>query len=360
MRPGHRRSGIRIRKYTGKIVASVGTILAAGLGAAAFYIGRNTTYWQCARRKLDRAGFVEKSVMIDGAKLNYAQGPKNGPPLVLIHGQMKDWTTYMRVLPELAEHFQVYAVDCYGHGRSDRAVERYSNVAMGRDLATFLRTVVAEPAFVSGNSSGGLLGIQIANEAPELVRKLILEDPPLFSSLHPRFADTAGYDLPHIAHDFLNSDETDFPAYYVSQSAFIDLFGDLAPTMIRSALAQRAQHPPQPIRWWYMPPAMNDMFRVLDQYDPRIGEAFYTGAWHTDFDHAEALAALRVPTVLIHANWQLDESGTTMLGAMDAREAARAAELIDDVDFRRVDAGHAVHFDAPRLYIKILMETAAH
>src|SRR5699024_10720990 len=111
--------------------------------------------------------------MIDGAKLHYAQGPNNGPALLLIHGQMKDWTTYMRVLPELAKHFQVYAVDCYGHGHSDRAdlkvlgkfwkyphiggpelakhfqvyavdcyghghsdraVQRYSNVAMGRDL----------------------------------------------------------------------------------------------------------------------------------------------------------------------------------------------------------------------------------
>lgn len=297
--------------------------------------------------------------MIDGAKLNYAQGPNNGPPLMLLHGQMKDWTTYMRVLPELAEHFQVYAVDCYGHGRSDRAVDRYSNVAMGRDLTEFLRTVIGEPAFVTGNSSGGLLGIQIANEAPELVRKLILEDPPLFSSLHPRFAHTAGYDLPRIAHEFLNSDETDFPAYYVSESAFIGLFGDLAPKMIRSALAQRAQQPRQPIRWWYMPPAMNEMFRVLDRYDPRFGEAFYSGAWHVDFDHAEALTALTVPTVLLHANWQLDESGTTLLGAMDDGEAAKAAELINDVDFRRVNAGHAVHFDKPRLFANILVDVAA-
>lgn len=349
---------IRIRQHTGKIAASLGALLAVALTTAALFIRHNTTYWPRARRRLDRAGFVEKSVLIDGAKINYAQGPANGPPLLLIHGQMVDWTTYMRVLPELAQHFQVYAVDCYGHGASDRAVDRYSNVAMGRDLTSFLRTVIAEPAFVCGNSSGGLLSIQIANEAPELVRKLILEDPPLFSSLHPRFINTAGYDLPRIAHEFLNSTETDFSAYYVKHSAFIGLFGDLAPTMIRGALAQRKQRPTQPIGWWYMPPAMNEMFRVLDQYDPRFGEAFYTGVWHADFDHAKALAALTVPTVLIHANWQLDDTGTTLLGAMDDREAARAAELIDDVDFRRVDAGHTVHFDKPGLFTDILIEVA--
>jgi len=328
------------------------------MATAACYIRRNTTYWQRARRALDRAGFVEKSAMIDGAKLHYAQGPNNGPALLLIHGQMKDWTTYMRVLPQLAKRFQVYAVDCYGHGGSERAVQRYSNVAMGRDLAVFLRTVIAQPAIVCGNSSGGLLGVQIANEAPELVRKLILEDPPFFSSLPPRFEHTAGYDLPRIAHDFLDSNETDFSAYYVSRSAFIGLFGDLAPTMIRSALAQRARQPPQPIHWWFMPPAVNDMFRVLDYYDPRFGEEFYTGTWHRDFDHAQALAALKVPTVLLHANWQLDASGTTLLGAMDDADAARAADLVDDVDFRRVDAGHAVHFDKPRLFIKIVEDVA--
>src|SRR5699024_12285395 len=90
------------------------------MATAACYIRRNTTYWQRARRALDRAGFVEKSAMIDGAKLHYAQGPNNGPALLLIHGQMKDWTTYMRVLPELAKHFQVYAVDCYGRSEERR------------------------------------------------------------------------------------------------------------------------------------------------------------------------------------------------------------------------------------------------
>jgi len=341
------------RKVTAAVATGVGAALVLGAGAT-YYVVRNRTYWKCARRTLRKAGFVEKNVAIDGATINYAEGPDNGPPLLLIHGQMVDWTTYMRVLADLAQDFHVYVVDCYGHGRSDRAPERYSNVAMGRDLAAFLRTVIAEPAFVSGNSSGGLLGIQIANEAPGLVRALILEDPPLFSSLHPRFSSTAGYDLPRLAHEFLASHETDFPSFYVAHTAFLGFFGDLATRMIRSALAQRAEKPPQPIRWWYMPPALNEMFRTLDQYDPLFGEAFYTGAWHDGFDHTDALAALSVPTVLIHANWRLDEAGTTLLGAMDDRDAARARNLIDGVDFRRVDAGHAVHFEKPRIFIDIV------
>lgn len=347
-------------RTTGAIAVGVGAALVAALGSAATcYVVRNSTYWQRSRRAILAAGFTEKTATVDGAALNYVEGPDNGPPLLLIHGQMVDWTTYMRVLPKLAQHFHVHAVDCYGHGRSDRVPERYSNVAMGRDLAEFLRTVIAEPAVISGNSSGGLLGIQIAQEAPDLVRALILEDPPLFSSLHPRFPRTIGHDLPRLAHEFLASEETDFPSYYVAHSAFLELFGDLAPKMIRSALAQRADQPPRPIHWWYMPPALNEMFRVLDQYDPLFGDAFYTGAWHDGFDHAEALAALSVPTVLMHANWQMNEAGTTLLGAMDDHDAARARDLIDGVDFRRVDAGHSVHFEKPRIFLDIVREAAS-
>jgi len=346
-------------RTTRAVAASLGAALIAGLGSAiTYYVVRNRTYWIHDRRAASAAGFIERTAWVDGAALHYAEGPDNGPPLLLIHGQMVDWTTYLRTLPELSQHFHVFVVDCYGHGRSDHVPERYSNVAMGRDLTEFVRTEIGEPAVVSGNSSGGLLAIQIANEAPDLVRSLILEDPPLFSSLYPRFAHTAGHDLPRIASEFLTSEASDFPAYYVKRSAFLELFGDLAPRMIRSALAQRAARPPRTIRWWYMPPALNEMFRVLDLYDPRFGEAFYTGAWHEGFDHAEALATLSVPTVLMHANWQMDQEGTTLLGAMDDEEAARARKLISGVDFRRVDAGHAVHFEKPALFTDIVTQAA--
>src|SRR5699024_5418721 len=96
----------------------------------------------------------------------------------------------------------------------------------------------------------------------------------------------------------------------------------------------------------------------LDLYDPRFGEAFYTGAWHEGFDHAEALATLSVPTVLMHANWQMDQEGTTLLGAMDDEEAARARKPVSGVGFRRVDAGHAVHFEKPALFTDIVTQAA--
>lgn len=299
-------------------------------------------------------GFTEHDTEIEGARLHYAEGPPNGPALLLIHGQVVDWTTYRRALPTLSRHFHVFAVDCYGHGRSARVPQRYSNLAMGRDLARFLREVVG-PAYVSGNSSGGLLAITVTLEAPDLVRGLVLEDPPLFSSVYPRFVSTFGYDLPRSAHAFLASGADDFASWYVADSALIKLFGKLAPRMIASAQAQRSRG--EPISWWYMPSAMNDLFGCLQFYDPAFGDAFYTGRWHDGFDHADALSRLAVPTVLMHADWKLGADGI-LQGAMDDAEAARARSLIPGVDFRRVHAGHAVHADKPRLFTDIVLEHA--
>ena len=44
---------------------------------------------------------------------------RNGlTPLVMLHAQAVDSSSFFSVMPKLAQHFHVYAVDCYGHGGS--------------------------------------------------------------------------------------------------------------------------------------------------------------------------------------------------------------------------------------------------
>lgn len=59
---------------------------------------------------LVEAGIVEKRVQVGDVTLTYAEGPANGPPLLLLHAQHMDWYSYSRVLPELAESFQVLSL----------------------------------------------------------------------------------------------------------------------------------------------------------------------------------------------------------------------------------------------------------
>ena len=47
-------------------------------------------------------GVVEKDVVIGGVRLHYAEGPDNGPALVLVPGQSMSWQSYCKVIPLLA------------------------------------------------------------------------------------------------------------------------------------------------------------------------------------------------------------------------------------------------------------------
>ena len=79
-----------------------------------------------------RRHFQEQdAVLPHGARIHYAKGPDNGLPLLLIHGQTGCWRDYGPVLSRLSRRWQVFAVDCYGHGQSSHDSSRYSLHANG-------------------------------------------------------------------------------------------------------------------------------------------------------------------------------------------------------------------------------------
>jgi pimeloyl-ACP methyl ester carboxylesterase len=188
------------------------------------------------------------------------------------------------------------------------------------------------------------------------VRGVVLEDPPFFSSVLPRATKTFNYvGLASTAHDFLASGEEDFTAYFIRHAAIWELFGGLKDRLQNMAVSYHKDHPGEPVKFLALPPTFNEMFRAMDSYDPRFGETFYDNSFHVNFDHAQTLAQISVPAVLIHANWSYDDTGI-LLAAMDGDDAARARSLIRDVEFYRVDTGHGFHFEDPDQFDKILRD----
>lgn len=334
------------------LVVAVLAVLAALVIAG--FAWRNLTYFRRRMARVRDAGFVERSTEIGGVRYAYAEGPDRGPALLLIHGQGVDKWHYARALPQLAERFHVFAVDCLGHGDSGRAPDRYTAPRMGADLAVFLREVVGEPALVSGHSSGGHLAAWLAAEAPEAVRGALLEDPPYFATLLPRARQTWNWvDLASTAHAFLASGERDFPLYSAEHSRMWSLFGGLAPRLLRDARRQRAKRPGQPIRWWLMPPVMNEMYRGLETYDPRFGEAFYTGSWDSGWEHDEVLSRIRQPSILVHTKVRVSDDGI-LQAAMSHEEAERASALLPDGELVRTRTGHGFHDEDPGHYVQLV------
>ncbi len=121
-------------------------------------------------------GLVERTLDTGEVQLNYAEGPANGPPLVLLHGLGRRWQVFLPVIPALSLRWHIFAPDLRGHGKSSHVSRGYHGPQYSEDIAQLLRERVGAPAVLFGHSLGGMLAMWVAAHHPELVRALILGD----------------------------------------------------------------------------------------------------------------------------------------------------------------------------------------
>jgi pimeloyl-ACP methyl ester carboxylesterase len=114
---------------------------------------------------------------IGGLSLYY-QVRGTGEPLVLLHGGVAAGEMFGPVLPALAEHRQVIAVDLQGHGRTADVDRPLRFELMAGDVAALVRHLGLDAADVMGYSLGGGVALRTAIQHPELVRRLVLVSTP--------------------------------------------------------------------------------------------------------------------------------------------------------------------------------------
>ena len=304
----------------------------------------------------------ERHVVVEDVTVKVAEGPDNGPPVVLLHGQAARWQDHRRVLPALMEHHRVIAIDVPGHGGSDNLpADEYTCVGVAALLAAAIEQVTDDPVLLAGHSSGGVLALAIAAAYPHLVRGLLLEDPPLFSSAMPRGDSTTGGVLHRIAEAYVREQpEAEFQRYYLEHADYFSFFGKAAARLTRWALRWVDRHSGRPLRIWFLPRAVDVWFEGMVEYDPAFGRAWQVGAWYDGFDTEAALRAVSVPTTLIHTRWWYDKNGTSydadgvLKAAMDVDDASRAISSLPDAELVTISGGHLVHFERPRDYVAAL------
>jgi pimeloyl-ACP methyl ester carboxylesterase/membrane protease YdiL (CAAX protease family) len=105
-------------------------------------------------------------------------GPKEAPPLVLLHGYMATSTMWAPNIADFSKDHRVYAIDVMGQPSKSIPTEP---IRSPEDYAAWLAATLdglhLERIFLAGQSYGGWLALNFAITAPERVDRLVLLSP---------------------------------------------------------------------------------------------------------------------------------------------------------------------------------------
>jgi pimeloyl-ACP methyl ester carboxylesterase len=106
----------------------------------------------------------------------------DGPPLLLIHGIGLDSRCWDGIAGELAGTHRVVVYDRRGYGRSGGAAAGWHEHA--EDAAALVGELGLAPVTVAAWSSGGIVALDLAAHHPDVVRRLVLAEPPMYGRRH--------------------------------------------------------------------------------------------------------------------------------------------------------------------------------
>lgn len=106
-----------------------------------------------------------------------------GETIVLLHGYLSSSQYFKHIREPLSRHFRVITLDLLGFGRSPKPNVAYNyDDHMNAVQATLDALGVKKPFILLGHSMGALIALKYAATKPSDVTKLILFNPPLFTS----------------------------------------------------------------------------------------------------------------------------------------------------------------------------------
>jgi pimeloyl-ACP methyl ester carboxylesterase len=109
---------------------------------------------------------------LNGIRLYYAT-IGSGTPVILLHGGLANSDYFGYQVKALMKHHKVVLVDSRGHGRSTRDSRPYSYTLLADDIVALMDKLKIRNADILGWSDGAILGLDLAMQHPERVRKVI-------------------------------------------------------------------------------------------------------------------------------------------------------------------------------------------
>ena len=121
----------------------------------------------------------EDSIQANDLNIHYYRtGGTGKPQLLLLHGVMDNGLCWTPVARDLQARFDVIMPNARGHGRTRGSLENFSYPQLADDVAALIGALSLEKPSLFGHSMGAMTSVVVAASYPDLVRAIVLEDPP--------------------------------------------------------------------------------------------------------------------------------------------------------------------------------------
>ncbi|GAA2098571.1 alpha/beta hydrolase [Streptomyces albiaxialis] len=125
------------------------------------------------------AGFRHEFADVRGVRMHYVTGGR-GPALVLLHGWPQTWYEWRKIMPRLARHHTVHALDLPGLGDSEGSPASFDKKTLARYVHGLLDERLGLGRFdLVAHDLGAGVGFQYVSRFPERVKSYVHMDYPL-------------------------------------------------------------------------------------------------------------------------------------------------------------------------------------
>ena len=124
------------------------------------------------------ADWQQQDIKANGIRQHILRTGGNNPPLLLLHGFMESGLAWLRLARALADRYDVIMPEARAHGRSDSYQTGFSPTILTDDAIALIEQLDLDKPISMGHSNGAVTAFRIATQRPDLIRALILEDPP--------------------------------------------------------------------------------------------------------------------------------------------------------------------------------------
>src|SRR5689334_9291861 len=132
-----------------------------------------------------------QSFRVNGYDMAYVE-VGHGPSLVLVHGTLGDFRTWNSVMAPLSKKHRVISLSLrhFFPEHWDGTGSDYKMAQHVADVIAFIEQVEPRPVDLLGHSRGGHIAFRVAEQRPDLLRRLVLAEPggDLDASLIPPFS----------------------------------------------------------------------------------------------------------------------------------------------------------------------------